>query len=161
MTPLDKIKAFLTTCTDISFGYADIHFCNPDNLEDEQIGYSIDSRGNSLLTGKDGDWQQEWIVIASDELGDPIIVDTSSDQLTVVSAPHGEGEWMPIVIADSLDNFRDIISLLTDVSKGRTNPIHIEQNPVTVKERKAIMTKIRKQNPETKLWFWEAFFDDD
>ena len=156
----DKIKTFLTTTKDISFGYNEINFYNADNLMDEQIGYSIDTNGKSLTTGNDDDWQKEWLVIASDSLGDPIIIDTSSAKLTVLSAAHGEGEWEAFVIADSLDNFKDILSLLTIASKDRTNPVDLEQNPLTSKEQKDILRSIKRQNPDTELSYWEAFFEN-
>jgi len=161
MTTLDKIKTFLQIANDISFGYSEINFCNPDNLDNEQIGYSVDESGNSLVTGDDGSWPQEWLVIASDELGDPIIIDMSSTELTVLSAVHGDDIWESFIIADSVNNFKEIISLLTDLSKDRTNPVDLEKNPMTAKERQDVLEKIEKQNPGTELWFWEAFLETD
>ena len=157
----DKIKSFLKTTPDISFGYSEINFCNPDNLDNEQIGYSIDESGNSFTTDDDGGWPQQWLVIATDELGDPIIIDTSSAELTVLSAVHGDDLWESFIIANNLDNFKDIISLLSKVSKDRTNPIDLEQNPVTDEEQQDVLTKIEKQNPDAELWYWEAFFETD
>src|SRR4051794_24974546 len=98
-----------------------------------------DANGNSLITGNEGDWKEEWIVIARDQVGDTIIVDVSSPNLTVLSASHGEGVWQPFVIADSLDNFKSIISNLVDVSKNRTNPIDLERNPVSDREIKDLL----------------------
>src|SRR6266513_5104465 len=111
MTTLDKIKIFLSEIKDISLGYNEINFIQSENLDEEQVGYSIDTNSNSLITGKDGDWKEEWIVIASDQMGDPIIIDVSSVELTVLSAEHGEGTWEPFVIADSLDNFKNTLSI--------------------------------------------------
>jgi hypothetical protein len=161
MTVLDKIKNFLSDTEDISLGYNEINFAQPDNLDEEQIGYSVDTNGNSLITGSDGDWREEWLVIASDQLGDPIIVDVSSSNLTVLSAAQGEGTWEPFIIADSLDNFRNIISSLDNVSKDRTNPVDLQKNPITDIERQDVLTKIEKQNSDTELWYWKNFFDND
>src|SRR5262245_31602872 len=106
MIILDKIKNFLWETKNVSIGYSEINFIQPGNLGKEQIGYNIDPNGNSLVTGNEKDWHQEWIVIATDQLGDPIIVDASSPVLNVLSAAHGEGAWKPFLIADSLDNFK-------------------------------------------------------
>jgi hypothetical protein len=64
-----------------------------DELDQGQIGYSVDDNNNSLITGQEGDWKDEWLVIGVDGLiGDPIFVDTSSKKLQVLTAAHGEGE---------------------------------------------------------------------
>ena len=161
MTILDKIKNFLADTHDVSLGYSEINFIQPENLDEEQIGYSVDAHNNSLITGNDGDWQEEWLVIANDELGDPIFVDVSSPNLTVLSSQHGEGTWEPFVIANSLDNFKSIISILNDISNDGTNPVDLEKNPISVKERQNTLTSIEEQNPDVEIWFWEKFFEKD
>jgi len=160
MTIPDKIKSFLLSATDISFGYNEINFIHPDNLHKEQIGYSVDTNGSSLITGNDGDWREEWLVIATDQLGDPIIVDVSSSDLTVLSAAHGEGYWEPFVIANSLETFKGIVSLLHPISKKRTNPVDLEKHPITYIERQTALTKIEDQNSDAEIWFWENFFEN-
>lgn len=161
MTILDKIETFLLEITDVSLGYNEINFIQPDNLDEEQIGYSFDSNGNSLITGGDGDWQEEWLVIATDQLGDPIIVDVSSPELTVLSAAHGEGSWEPFVIASSLGCFKAIICVLHKIAKNRTNPDELEKYPITDKEREDALAKIEQKNPDVEIWFWESFFEND
>jgi hypothetical protein len=161
MTILDKVKMFLTGTNDISLGYSEINFIQADNLDDEQIGYSVDTNGNSLITGNDGDWQEEWLVIATDNVGDPIIVDVSTSDLTVLSAEHGEGDWEPLVIADSLEKFKNILSYLSKISKDRTNPVELENNPISDKEIRFILTQIEEQNSKAELSYWETFFEND
>lgn len=155
----EKVKTFLKSAKDISLGYSDINFLNYKRISEEQVGYSFDTNGKSLVTGNDGDWQEEWLVIASDELGDPVIVDTSSPNLIVLTAAHGEGKWEPFVIADTLDNFINIINLLKVAAKNRTNPVDLEKNPISNKERQRILTEIKKQNPYTELIYWENMFE--
>ena len=157
----DKIKTFLSENKDVSLGYNEINFFDPENLDEEQIGYRVDMDSNSLITGNKGDWREEWIVIASDYTGDPIIIDVSSPKLTVLSAAHGEGNWEPFVIADSMDNFKNIISILHDISKDRTNPDELENNPVKDKEKRNALTKIRQLSPDTENEYWENFFEND
>ena len=156
----NKIKSFLTGITDVSYGYSEINFVQSNELESEQTGYSIDPEGNSLVTGNDGDWQAEWVVIANDNSGDPIIVDTHSPALTVLTAVHGENSWETFIIADSLDNFKTIISNLNSISKNRNTPVELDENPLPDKEKIEILEKIKKQNPNSELWYWEDIFDN-
>jgi len=158
---LDKIKQFLTNVSDISLGYNEISFFDPLKLQDEQIGFSSDMEGNTLVTGNEGDWKEEWIVIANDEMGDPIIIDTSTPQLTVLSASHGEGAWEPFIIADSLDNFQNIISILNKISDNRTTPVDLEKNPISNNERQNVLIHIKQQNPHTELSFWQDYLEND
>jgi hypothetical protein len=63
MTIIQKIKNFLSDIDSISIGYSELIFLKPNNLDEGQIGYSIDPRNNSLITGQTGDWEDGWIVI--------------------------------------------------------------------------------------------------
>ena len=101
------------------------------------------------------------MVIADDSLGDPIFVDISTPKLKVLGAAHGEGIWEPFVIADSLDNFRKIMVLVNEVTRGRTEPDDLEKNPISDDERDAVLKVIEKQNPKTDVWYWENFFEND
>lgn len=161
MTIPDKIKKFLSNTTDVSLGYNEINFFQPVDLDEEQIGYRVDPKGNSLITGYDGDWQEEWLVIGTDQLGDPIIADMSTPNVTVLSAAHGEGKWEPLVISASLDNFANTIFILNTVSKNRTQPADLEKNPITNKERRDVLKRIEQQNPEAEIEYWESFLDND
>jgi hypothetical protein len=99
--------------------------------------------------------------IATDQLGDPIIVDTGLLNSPVFSAVHGEGNWEPFVIADSLDNFKEIILALERISSNRRTPSEIEKNPINALEAQGILTKIEALNPNADIWYWESFFDTD
>jgi hypothetical protein len=88
MTILDKIKRFLSETQDISFGYNEINFVLLDRIEEEQIGYSVDAYRNSLIIGNDGDWREEWLVIASNQLGDP----ERQDVLTKIERQNSDAE---------------------------------------------------------------------
>lgn len=160
MTGIDAVKKILEKVPDISLGYSEINFLRSDELEEGQEGYSFDSSGKSLITGKDGDWEEGWVVIASDNVGDPIFVDTAVSFLPVFSAIHGQGTWDPFIIADSLDRFIDVISILARVSENRTYPVDIENNPIDNHERKAVIKEIRKLIPHSEVEYWEAFLDN-
>ncbi|MBX2943371.1 MAG: hypothetical protein KF860_13595, partial [Cyclobacteriaceae bacterium] len=134
MTILEKIREFLRSNSEVSIGYNEIVFFPADELDGGQVGFSVDDKNNSLITGHEGDWKEEWLVIGVDSLlGDPIFVDTSSKQLQVLTAVHGEDEWEAILIADSLDSFSEIIVELKKLSADRTTLTDFEQNPISNK----------------------------
>ena len=161
MTPPDKINQFLTNVSDLSLGYNEITFFDPRKLQEEQVGFSFDTEGNSLITGNEGDWKKEWLVIAHDEVGDPIMIDSSAPQLTVLSAQHGQGAGEPFIIADSLDNFQNILSILSRIAENRATPVDLEQNPIPDDLAKNALNQISKQNPHTEIWFWEGYFENE
>lgn len=156
----DKVKSFLSSIQDISIGYNEITFFLSEDLLEEQIGYRVDPKGNSLIGGKEGDWRENWLVIATDHAGDPIIVDLNASLLSVFSAPHGEGEWEPVQIADSLATFHKIISLFAEISKDRTTPVDLENHPITDKEKQKIISEIKKYNPHSEMWYCEQILED-
>ena len=178
MTSHNKILNFLKDAKNISLGYKEIRFFNPKNLKEMQIGYSSDEYGNSLVAEKTGyDWEDEhntntwkkgWIVIGSNELGDPIIVDKSFPLLPVIHAPHGCGDWETnYIIADSLENFKNIIELLDGISKNRKDPSLLEANPITDTEKEQFLNQVKQENPNIEyINYWEMivgniYKDDD
>jgi hypothetical protein len=161
ITVPEKVKNFLAAGPSISFGYNEISFYGLDSLEEAQVGYRVDTAGVPLITGEEGGWQNEWLVVGNDGLGDPIIVDTSTADLTVFSAMHGEGSWEPYVIADSLTNFQKIIQLFQRISKGRESPDELENNPFSEQEIEKVLTSIEKQNPGADMTYWEILFENE
>jgi hypothetical protein len=152
---------FLKSAGDISLGCSEINFCTIENIEDNQTGYGTDTDGNTLMTGNVGDWLKQWIVIATDQLGDPIIVDTQLPNYPVFSAIHGEGKWEPFLIANSLANFKKIIGLIKQVSKNRTTPVEIENNPITKEELNRVVDDILKIDTGADISFWKSFLETD
>jgi hypothetical protein len=118
--PTDILK-FIGGQSDLYIGFNEIVFFKPQNIAELQIGYSYDNAGKSLADRNQGSWNNKWIVIATDQLGDPIFVDSSSSRSTVYTAAHGEGIWEPYVISDSLFEFKEVIGLLRKLSVGRSN----------------------------------------
>ncbi len=87
-----------------------IHLFSRDEIEEGQLGYSLDDKGNSLVGNTEGDWKETWYVIGFDEdLGDPIFVDITNENYPIMTAMHGEGEWDPEVMF-SLKEFLDYLS---------------------------------------------------
>lgn len=128
-------------------------------MEYGQEGYSFDENGDSLISGQDGDWQENWIVIASDYVGDPIFVDNTSPALMVLSAAHGETTWDPLIIAGSLDKFKEIISILATISRHRSNPVDLEKDPINEDERSSVLKAIKNITPHSEIGYWEIFLE--
>ena len=161
MATPEKIILFLQQATGLSIGYSEIEFADPADLDDMQVGYSIDPDGQSLVNGNKGDWRQEWLVIANDHLGDPIFLDLSQPHYPVLSAEHGEGDWEPSIIADSLDSFAATLQLLHKLAENRSSPDELEDNPISKKEKARVLSDIGRQNPEAGSSFWEVFLEED
>jgi hypothetical protein len=156
MNPQDVIVKFLSGQQDIRFGYSELNFFPADKLEDSQVGYSFDPRGNSLMTGKNGAWQPNWIVIAQDETGDPLFVDTDTPGLRVLTAAHGMGSWEAEPIADSLSSFADILARLRLLAIGRANPVEKLLNPLLAREAQDFLKFVRTASPNTDPAHWET-----
>lgn len=69
----ENFKKFISNAEDISIGYSEINIFKLENIEKEQIGYSVTENGKSLVGNKKGDWKKNWIVIATDNMDDPNI----------------------------------------------------------------------------------------
>ncbi|MBP6323386.1 MAG: SMI1/KNR4 family protein [Chitinophagales bacterium] len=156
-----SFKNFITEAENISIGYSELNFLKADNIKSGQIGFSIDKSGKPLISKKPGDWKKNWIVIATDDLGDPIFVDSDNTNLSVFISQHGQGAWKETYIASSLEIFKEILSDLKRLSIGRDNPIQIEKNPITEIELNNFLAKCKTKNTEIDIWFWEDFLEND
>ncbi|MBD8074819.1 hypothetical protein MOE39_10800 [Bacillus cereus] len=82
-----------------------IELFNSEEIEEGQLGYSVDGEGQSLIGNEEGDWKEGWIVIGLDSyLGDPIFVDSNDKNCPVYTAMHGEGDWEPECIAERIED---------------------------------------------------------
>ena len=156
MTSQETILEFLAGQQDISLGYSEINFFQPASLEAQQVGYSFNPQGKSLVTGKEGDWQANWTVIANDEAADPLFVDTATPEGRVMTAAHGMGTWEAEPIADSLHAFADILTRLRILAAGRKNPVEKLLNPLSAQEATAFLDFVKTANPNTDPAYWET-----
>ncbi len=140
----------------VRLGYSAVCVYCVDELEEAQVGYSVDSSGASLIDGEPGSWQRKWVVIGYEEgCGDPIFIDVEADGFPVYTAIHGSGSWEPALIAVGLRNFATTMKKIAALAKGRENPTLIETNPITPSERATILGLIQQRNPEIDSTFWE------
>lgn len=159
--PEDFIKIVKSnTIRNISIGYDDIFLFDIDNIEKEQVGYSIDPNGNLLVTDEEGSWKTDWLVIGFNEnTGDPFFVDTSLNDFPVYTSMHGEDIWDPTMISDSYINFIEILKCIQKLSVGRENPVAIEANPLSDEEVDNLISKIEKKNLRSEIWYWESLLE--
>ena len=147
--------SLLADLKSFSIGSSGFRFFTEAEFAEGQLGYSRNG-GESLAGQDEGDWKSTWQVIGYEEAcGDPIFVDTSSEELTVFTAIHGIGEWTPKPIADTLDSFKQSLAVLAEVAIGRENPVRLEANPIDDSLREKTLVRIRTLNPHADLEFWE------
>lgn len=145
----------------VSLGFRSVILHTPDELQQAQVGYSMDDHGASLIGTLPGDWREDWLVIGyEDECGDPIFIDTMRKDYPVYTAPHGVGDWVPSLIATSFPNFIAALSYVKNLSVGRQNPVERAANPVPARDRKAILEAISRENPDASLEFWENWLNE-
>ncbi len=79
------------------------------------------------------------MVIGTDALEDPVIVDLRSEDMEVMTAEHGDGSCRTrMLIADSLENFQQIVASLQKLAKGRNTLDLLEDNPISGLRARAI-----------------------
>jgi hypothetical protein len=158
---LRKINKFLNEIKDISIGYGEINFIQFEDLDKNQIGYKIDTKGNSLVTEVPGSWRNDWLVIGHDNVGDPIFIEKDDEDLPIYTSEHGKEEWEVVLIAESLEKFKTILEDLRKLSIQRENPDKLEENPLIEKDSIEFIKKIKKKNKDVDFWWWELFLDNN
>jgi hypothetical protein len=152
MKQLETIRTFLTNREDVNFGLSGITFFKPEDINNESYGKSV--------VEKNGEgWKESWLVFAIDVHGDAILADLMSSQLEVQIIGHDSGDFETTTIADSLENFQHILSLLYTLQNSRPSWQDCYTNPITPAQRDPILQAIQTANPKTKLWYWEYFLD--
>ena len=157
----ENFQNFISKAEDISLGYGEINIFKLENIEKEQIGYSVSENGKSLTGNKNGDWKKKWVVIATDNMDDPIFVDIENQNLPVFIAEHGNGEWEENYIAISIENFSQILNDLKQLSIKRENPVQIEKNPISETELEIFLSKTKEENKGMDVEYWEILLEND
>lgn len=146
----------------VSIGYTGIELFGPNEIDENQVGYSVSGDGKSLIGTSEGDWRKEWIVIGRELCcGDPIFIDASEPELPVYTAMHGEGDWMPNLISSSYNGLLKIIEQLRKVAAGREDPDSMEAHPMTQKEYDAFLAKTAKLGGLDDCFFWALMVSDE
>ncbi len=144
----------------VSFGSMSVQIHPLDEIQDAQLGYSVDPGGNSLVSDEEGSWKQNWLVIGYEDLcGDPIFIDTEAEGCSVYTAMNGTGSWNPILIASRIESFAEALDIISVLSQGRENPVELESNPLPSGERDKALKEIQRKNPNADMSFWQNWLD--
>jgi hypothetical protein len=159
---LDCEQLLMEMPSSVSFGHSSVLLWHPSELEKRQLGYSTTPDGTSLCGDRDGDWRSSWLAIGIEgECGDPLLIDTAGPGYPVYTAWHGEGRWEPKPVAVSLAGFREALLVIAKAAEQRENPVALERNPISAKERALVLEEIQRHNPGINLYFWALMLGDD
>lgn len=139
--------------------YVNIEIFSFEQLDEFQIGYSVDPDGNSLVSDDEDTWDENWVVIAFETLcGDPIIIELNEGGYPVSLLMHGMDSWdNGSYLADSMESFlnilKEIVYFLTEkqVLKGKLN--------IQNKELKAILINIIEISNSANFETWESLLN--
>ena len=90
----------------------------PESFDKFQIGYRIDGNSGEKITKEGpGEFHEDWYVICSGYADDPFFIDiTEQDHnYPVYFAWHGAGDWMPLLVADSITTFSAYLKLVKTI----------------------------------------------
>lgn len=146
---------------EITYGVGGIKLFATAELEQGQVGYAVASDGKSLYSDNNGSWRSGWIVIGYETAcGDPLFIDSDDPALPVLTAMHGVGNWEPSPVAISLKVFARSLEYFAQVSKGRSNPVELENNPLSDDERNMFLQRIAELNEgKFEPGFWSVLLE--
>lgn len=130
---------------DICFDYLGMlpaYYADINDFNKIQEGYRFNSlSGEFLVSDKNGDWQDGWYVFAVNTMDDPFYIDFTQEDIgfPVYYSYHGTGKWVPIKIADTLEQFEQILKVLK--SKDVEVPFDVSELPLEIDLNKNFGTK--------------------
>jgi len=136
--------------------YVNFDIFSFEQLEEFQVGYSIDTDGNSLVTDEEDTWDANWIVIAYETMcGDPIIIDLNEDGYPISSLMHGMDSWgVGGFLADSMDSF---INFIKDIGNFLTEKQVLEgKRIIQSRELKTLLNKFLEKNKFADFEIWHS-----
>lgn len=136
--------------------FVDFEIFSFDELDEYQIGYSIDLNGNSLVTDEADTWDDSWVVIGYETLcGDPIIIELNEAGYPVSRLMHGMGSWNNgTFLADSIKSF---LSILKDIRCFLTEKQMLQgKKMIQHKELKVLVNSMIEKNKTVDFEIWES-----
>ncbi|MBD7944122.1 SMI1/KNR4 family protein [Psychrobacillus sp. Sa2BUA9] len=139
--------------------YVDFEVFFFEQLGKYQVGYSFDLDGNSLITGEEGSWDDNWIVIAYESLcGDPIIIDLNEEGYPVSLLLHGLGSWgTNSFLANSMDSFINILKEIKCFLEEKE--LLLGKQSIKVNDVKSLLAKIIAKNNFSDYEIWESLLN--
>lgn len=117
------------------------NLCLPENypkletIFDFQDGYAYNSVSNTFLYGeKEGDFKENWLVIATNYFADPFFIDFDEvgQNFPVYFAYHGTGKWTPIKISESIIVFQEKLNKVYQYRFNKEELIKIVENEISL-----------------------------
>lgn len=136
--------------------FVDFEIFSFDELDEYQIGYSIDLNGNSLVTDEADTWDDSWVVIGYETLcGDPIIIELNEAGYPVSRLMHGMGSWNNgTFLAVSIKSF---LSILKDIRCFLTEKQMLQgKKMIQHKELKVLVNSMIEKNKTVDFEIWES-----
>ncbi|MGE7915748.1 hypothetical protein [Lysinibacillus xylanilyticus] len=135
--------------------WIDVEMFDPEYLEREQLGYSIDLEGNSLIHDEEESWQADWLVIGQMKLtGDPMIIETAEPGQPVAVLMHGMGDWHAgSYLAGSVIKFQVALQLIAQRNDKQSSW------KITSMELERIITEIVSADNYADKDLWESLLD--
>ncbi|MCL1696863.1 hypothetical protein [Lysinibacillus sp. BPa_S21] len=149
----------LKTISEMAEEWVDVEIFNPVLLEREQLGYSMDLEGNSLINDDKGSWQADWLVIGHRKLtGDPIIIETAEPGQPVAVLMHGMGDWHAgRYLASSVLHFQIAIQQFIELIAQKND--NQSTWKITCMELEQVMARIVSADEYADKDLWESLLD--
>ena len=110
-------------------------YAKTEYFEQFQLGYRVNAITGEDLTGtREGDFNENWYVVCSNYFNDPFFVDFTEEStgFPVYYSQHGSGKWIPIKIADTLENFIYILTNLKEFEDDQKTTLKYLSNAVYI-----------------------------
>ena len=133
-------KIFDVNIKNINVGLSDIYLYSKDEIEDAQIGFRVDDKGNKIE-----DWiGDNYVVIGNASCcGDPIITDLSNEKLPVYSMFHDDWSSLQQISID-FEQYIEILNKIDEADIGNEN------------EKDELISYIKAIVPEEGIEYWES-----
>ena len=145
-----EIKKFIEKKIEPDNLYLPHNYPEVSTFREFQQGYKyIEDTGETLTGTKSSDFKESWYVICSNEMSDPFYVDLSEqDQgFPVYFSWHSAGSWIPVKIADDLNDFTAKLLSIEKVDQDKAKLLRLLKKnfDLTIELWKEIYTSIEEE----------------
>jgi len=151
------------TRREVPFGSGGISLLQESDLGNSgQVGYSVSPDGLPLADAREGGWRESWVVVGHDlAVGDPLILDTGSPSLPILTSAHGEGSWEPQLVSSNLASFGRLLAAFEQIAEGRSNPADLAKHPPTGLEiDRYLRAALAEEKASGAYLFWDMLLED-
>ena len=144
----------------VQVGYSGLALLSARTLAKGQLGYSRHPDGRDLTGTGSGDWKPSWVVVGNElSGGEPVFIDLTQPEFPAYTAMHGQGEWDPMPVAQSLKGLVLGLKEVALASRGRESPVALQAHPLSKAERRQLKQRLRCLGGELEQEFWLSWFE--